>query len=410
MKVNHRRVIAWILCGLCILGAGADFVLWLRQTSLQFSFFELLNALSWILVPLVFSVLAALVISRQPGNRVGWLMMVVGVAGLGSASPISSVWASLYPVAPSLTPGLWLLIWFDNYSWIFLIFPIFLIPLHFPTGKPPSRSWNWVNLLAIAMALFLFVAGSFVEKIGPMAVDWVVTNPLGFIPTEFFEGPFLIFWGIGLLTMFAGSITALFVRYRRAGRTERQQIKWLLYAGAFFLVIYGLMFFLIPPDATSESWGNVWLAFGMLSIPVAIAIAILRYRLFDIDLIIRRSLQYSLLTGLLSLVYFGGVAILSAVAGQTSPVVIVLTTLLTAALFNPLRNRLQSFIDRRFYRQKYDAEKALAEFAAEARSETDFEQLANHLTGTVQETLQPENISLWMQPVVRQKQTIKDRK
>jgi len=401
MMVNTRRVIAWVLCVLCILGAGTDFILWLKQTSMQFSLFDLLNAISWIMVPLVFSIIAALVITYQPDNRVGWLMMVVGVAGLGAASPISSIWAYLYPTAPSLTPGLWLLIWFDNYSWIFLIFPIFLIPLHFPSGKPPSRGWDWVNFLAIAMALILFISGFFVETIGPMDADWVVPNPIGFISTEFFEGPFLIFWGIGLLTMFAGSILSLFVRYRRARSVERQQIKWLLYAGAFFLVVYGLVFFLTDPDASSEAWNSIWLALGMLSIPLAIAIAILRYRLFDIDLIIRRTLQYSLLTGLLTLVYFGGVALLqtllSAAGGQPSPVVIVLTTLLIAALFNPLRLRIQAFIDRRFYRQKYDAEKALAAFSAEARSETDLEQLASHLTGTVRETLQPERVSLWLQ-------------
>jgi hypothetical protein len=366
------------------------------------------------LIPVVFSILAALVITRQPGNRVGWLMMMVGLTGLRAFTPISDIWANHYPTAPSLTPGLWLWIWFDSYSWIFLIFPIFLIPLHFPSGKPPSPGWNWVNLLAIAMALFLYIGGSFVETIGPMDVDWVVPNPIGFISTEFFEGPFLIFWGIGLLTMFAGSILSLFVRYRRARSVERQQIKWLLYAGAFFLVVYGLVFFTTDPDASSEAWGSIWLALGMLSIPLAIAIATLRYRLFDIDLIIRRTLAYTLLTGLLSLVYFGGVALLQALLSdaeaQSSPIVIVLTTLLIAALFNPLRKRIQEFIDRRFYRQKYDAEKALAEFAADARSETDLAQLANHLIATVQETLQPERVSLWLQPTSSQRPSSTDRK
>jgi O-antigen/teichoic acid export membrane protein len=151
-------------------------------------------------------------------------------------------------------------------------------------------------------------------------------------------------------------------------------------------------------------------SFGFFSLGFGFAIAILRYRLFDIDVIIRRTLQYSLLTGLLSLIYFGGVAllqgILTADRGKllangdqpSSAVVIVVTTLVIAALFNPLRRWLQGFIDRRFYRSKYDAEKALAEFAAVARSGNDLAQLSERLTTTVQETLQPQQISLWLKP------------
>jgi hypothetical protein len=143
--------------------------------------------------------------------------------------------------------------------------------------------------------------------------------------------------------------------------------------------------------------------FLIAALPFTLTIAILRYRLFEIDLIIRRTLQYSLLTALLSLVYFGGVALLQAllsvVGGQrSSPVVIVLTTLAIAALFNPLRRRLQDFIDRRFYRQKYNAERALADFAAAARSETDLAQLSIQLTHTIQETLQPYEVMLWLCP------------
>jgi hypothetical protein len=135
---------------------------------------------------------------------------------------------------------------------------------------------------------------------------------------------------------------------------------------------------------------------------LSLAIAITRYRLFDIDVIIRKTLVYSLLTGLLSLAYFGGVALLqallAAVGGQLSAAVIVVTTLAIAALFNPLHRRIQDFIDRRFYRQKYDTEKALAQFTAAARSETDLDQLSNHLTNTVRQTLQPEQVSLWLKP------------
>jgi hypothetical protein len=398
MSSKRVKITAWILFGLCVFGSGIQFWYWLRKLSGWPSVFEVVNELGWISAPVILSALAILVISHQPGNRVGWLMIL---AGLGAANPLSNILTNLAPPS-AMTPGLWLLIWVENYSWVVFIFPIFLIPLHFPTGQPPSRRWNWVNFLALGLGLFLAISGIFILDIGPMDAGWLVPNPIGFIPVEFFDGPFLILWGIGLLVMLSGSIVSLFVRYRRSGSVARQQIKWLLYAGSFFLVVYGLTYFLTPPDS-SEGWGNIWLVIGILSIPAAVAIAILRYRLYDIDLIIRRTLQYSLLTGLLSLIYFGGVALLQAllsgVEAQSSPIVIVLTTLLIAALFNPLRRRLQDFIDRRFYRQKYDAEKALTRFAEAARSETDLAQLTAEMVQVARETLQPESLTVWLNTV-----------
>ena len=141
----------------------------------------------------------------------------------------------------------------------------------------------------------------------------------------------------------------------------------------------------------------------MLLIPASIGIAILRYRLFDIDLIIRKTLQYAALSALLALVYFGSVVLLQTVVGQAtdaqSPLVIVVSTLLIAALFAPLRKRVQTAVDRRFYRQKYDAQQVLAQFAITARDETDMDKLTAELVRVVQETMQPEQVSVWLKPV-----------
>jgi hypothetical protein len=192
-----------------------------------------------------------------------------------------------------------------------------------------------------------------------------------------------------------GSLAAVVYRFRRARGVERVQMKW---------VVYTAVLAISPMVLSINRWENPILILYFASLPtilaIAMGIAILRYRLFDIDLIIRRTLQYSLLTGLLALIYFGSVVVLQSLVenltGAQSPVVIVISTLAIAALFNPLRIRIQDFIDRRFYRRKYDAEQALAQFAAEARDEVDMDELTTALMSVVEETLQPENASLWL--------------
>jgi hypothetical protein len=188
------------------------------------------------------------------------------------------------------------------------------------------------------------------------------------------------------------------VRYRRAESHERLQIEWLLYAGGLFVVIYASTFVISDIGSQLSALGNLLLLLSILTIPVAIAIAILRYRLYDINVIIRKTLQYGVLTALLALVYFGSVILLQSLVenltGEQSPIVIVFSTLMIAALFNPLRLRVQDFIDRRFFRKKYDAEQTLAQFAATARDEVGMEKLVVALLDVVAETMQPEKISI----------------
>jgi hypothetical protein len=250
------------------------------------------------------------------------------------------------------------------------------------------------------MWLFFILAGLFFEPIAPLNGVWSLPNPIGFIPVEVVNGTPMIVWGIGLITVVISSVVSLYVRYRRAQEVERQQIKWLLYAGALFAAVYTLAVFPANESAFSVL-ANLLFVASILAMPVAIAVAILRYRLYDIDIIIRRTLQYTLLTGLLALVYFGSVLLLQSLVqtltGQSrSPIVIVISTLGLAALFNPLRKRIQDVIDRRFYRKKYDSELALVQFAVTARDEVDLEQLVGVMLGVVEKTMQPERVSLWL--------------
>jgi len=270
------------------------------------------------------------------------------------------------------------------YALILFTFTLLLPPafirfaLVFPHPKPVIERHPWLALL-------------------PYAVG-------GLVVIAFLMQAFIIGWIWTALSVLIAILILIHNAFTMRDAISRAQLRWglggMIVGLGMFLSTYIGVFSNISQAAVDFFNALSLLGFGVMG--GALAVAILRYHLFDIDLIIRRTLQYSLLTGLLSLVYFGGVAVLQAgldaIGGKTSPVIIVLTTLLVAAIFNPLRLRIQTFIDRRFYRQKYDAEKALAAFAEAARSETDLVQLSEYLTGTVQETLQPLHISLWLNP------------
>jgi hypothetical protein len=200
--------------------------------------------------------------------------------------------------------------------------------------------------------------------------------------------------------------TALLARLRGAPHIERQQITWVVYAGTVLIVgdfLKYVLFFTF--DVSWALWpGFALLTAGLIGVPVAMGIAILRYRLYEIDLIINRTLVYGSLTATLGLVYFGGVTATQALfhtitdRQELPQLVIVASTLAIAALFNPLRRGVQAFVDRRFYRRKYDARKTLETFSSKLRDETDLEALNGELVGVVSEAMQPAHVSLWLRP------------
>ncbi len=237
------------------------------------------------------------------------------------------------------------------------------------------------------------------------APDLVLDNPIGILEQDTIR-LLASGWIAGLLVLVVACAAALFIRYRRTNATERKQIRWLLYACAVFLVVYvggsvsGL-------GGSAGFGGYIWQVFfglSLLTFPVAIGVAILRYRLYEIDIVINRTLVYGPLTGALVMIYLGGVtatqAIFRTLTGQQQQpqLAIVVSTLVIAALFSPLRRRIQGFIDRSFYRRKYDATKTLEAFSAKLREETDIEALNDELLGVVRETMQPAHVSLWLRP------------
>ena len=407
-----RRAAAWLIwslyglvTGLVILWSGADL---LSQDTSTGALYLASEALISLATPLVFAIVAALIVSRQRRNTIGWVLMVV-VGAFVVGTPLENYTEHVAPSSPAPTAVLLLVVWFSNWNWLLLIFPLLFILLLFPNGRPPTSRWRWVGVAAIVWAaLFVLVATLSRRLTTP---DLSLDNPIGILGKGTVELLANV-WIAGLLLLLVACASALFVRYRRANDTEREQIKWLLYACAVFVVVY--VGGTIGEVAGSNSVGGyIWgILFGLclVMLPAAIGIAVLRYRLYDIDVVINRTLVYGALTALLAAGYvatimaFQGIGNLvyqvpfRALFGQESAFATVAATLAMAALFNPLRRRIQSFIDRRFYRSKYDALKTLEAFAVKLRDETDLDALSDDLVGVVKETMQPAHVSLWLRP------------
>ena len=286
--------------------------------------------------------------------------------------------------------------------WIWLpgiILMFSFVPLYFPDGRLLSPRWRAVAWLAAIVA----VIETGFAAIRPGS-DEGIPNPLGIESLEGSPAFDLVFEAIAAplwLAVGALSVASLVVRYRRSHGKERQQIKWVAYA-AVFLVTYTLADQVLLQDNISFIADVVLFLIVFEGLWVAVAVAILRYRLYDVDVVINRTLVYGSLTVSLALVYLGSVVVLQAIfralIGQESQLAVVASTLAIAALFNPLRRRIQEFIDRRFYRGRYDAAKTLDTFSARLRDETDLGTLSEDFLGVVRQTMQPAGASLWLRP------------
>jgi cytochrome b subunit of formate dehydrogenase len=269
------------------------------------------------------------------------------------------------------------------------------LDLLFPNGRLPSARWRWfARFTAIAL-----LPAAILGALSPgLILSSTLQNPIGIEGLPNVSRAIEAF--MYLLVMFGAS--SMLARLRHAGRIERQQIKWFAYATA--VAISGVILKNTVYPVVNVTWvwwiGLVLTTVGVVSSPIAMGIAIFRYRLYQIDLIINRTLVYGSLTAVLAGVYLGGVVLLQyafrALIGEESQLAVVASTLIIAALFIPLRRRIQGFIDRRFYRRKYDARKTLESFSAKLRNQTDLEALSEDLVGVVGETMQPAHVSLWL--------------
>jgi hypothetical protein len=413
MSIRATSWLAWSLAALCVL-------LFLVAVALQVATLPVrppsswgtggISTLLWAILPfLPFAIVGALVASKRPTNPVGWICLAVGLVwmlnvvtdsymiyGMRVVTPYSIP----YPAAVGSLAG-----WLGPVA--VLLFGTFLILL-FPDGRLPSSRWRplaWLCGLVTASNVVLTTVAP-----GPLSDLRAVRNPFGL---EGYPWVASASEAIGLLfpLCLLASASSLVLRYRRCGAEVREQIKWLAFAasvvalGISVAIVQGTFFASDATGGVDPLLGKLLqdaITLSFVGVPVSIGFAVLKYRLYDIDVVINRALVYGSLTVSLATVYWCTIVLLQqvfrALSGQESALAVVASTLAMAALFGPLKRRIQSFIDRRFYRSKYDARKTLEAFSAKLRDETDLDAFGDALVGVVRDTMQPVHVSLWLRP------------
>lgn len=389
---NHHAIwpawSMWVLTAACAL-----LMLVLRERG---SLIVVLPVAAWVVTS---STVGLLIVRRRRGNPIGWILCA------SAALFAFSIFSGMYTIRtlvthPGSLPAGNVAAWFS--AWVQgLVYPLFIyLFLLFPDGHPPSRRWRpvlWITGVVMVMGV-----GASAFRPGRIEADEPIRNPLGIEAAAeilaFVSG--LVDGLFGPLLVV--SVVSVVLRFRGASGIERQQIKWLAYAAA----VLGVVAAVGTIDALLFDvfgwWMFLVLVVTLFGIPLSIGAAVLRYRLYDIDVVINRTLVYGASTALLAGVYVGCVVglqgALRAFTGQESQVAVVASTLVVAALFAPLRRRVQALVDSRFYRSKYDAARTLQAFSSRLRDETDLKVLSGDLVATVRDTMQPSRVSLWLSP------------
>jgi hypothetical protein len=327
---------------------------------------------------------------RMQRNGIGWLLLAIVGGAVGNFGQAYGAYG--VRTGPGTLPGAVYAAWLGSAAWPVAIGLILFVLQPFPDGKPLSRRWAalvWVTGCGLVLG-----ALSFLFKPGDLDAGRHIQNPL---ELEWAKSAVSFLGGVGAALLFVSfllAVLSVIVRFRRSPGEQRQQLKWFTYGAALILValLSGGVWSRFAPEWAS----GVPFLTGLLSLPVTIGIAILRYRLYEIDRIINRTLVYGLRTAVLAGVYVGLAVGVGSLAGSDNSLVIAGSTLVVAALFRPARRRIQELIDRRSYRRKYDAVRTLEAFSARLRDEVDLDQLRGHLLAVIHETVQPQHLSLWL--------------
>jgi hypothetical protein len=386
MTDRRARRLAWTFVALAFMLLAASSVLYAAGSGVALS--VIISA-----IVLVFSGVGVLIAIRHPDNAIGWIFLSVAVSA-GFAEIVhayADYWVSGNGGSEALAKAA---AWYGGLSWVpFILVPATFLLLLFPDGHLLSRRWRPIAWCAVVGIVGGFVADGLTP--GPLEDYPQLMNPFGV--TSPLLDPLRGLLTLVLLVGIAGSAASLIVRLRRSTGEQRMQIKWLALAGGVAAVTFPIA--LVGYGVQDGAISNVAIMLSVLGLPVAAGVAILRYRLYDIDVVINRTLVYGALTATLAGTYLGSVLLLQlALGGLTSDsnLAIAGSTLAVAAIFRPARARIQGVVDRRFYRRRYDARRTLESFSARLRDEVDLSALDAELRGIVAQTMQPEHVSLWL--------------
>lgn len=359
---------------------------------------------------LLYAGVGRLISSRFPGNAIGWLLSCVGLTLAASLFAEQYALAGL-ATAPGSPPAARLAGMLAGTAASATVAQLFFLVLLFPDGRLPSRRWRpllWAMFAVMAgwasqqLQAGTDVTGGLTNVLSAAGVSY--PNPLGVLPRHGWFSGFLA--AVFVLAVVTGVlvVVSVFVRRRRAGFELRKQLAWLGYAGLLTAVWPAVLTAagLLAPRVTSSWLGSVIWGFMVFTpvagIPLACAVAVLKYRLYEIDRILSRTLGYAIVTGLLAGVYAGLVVLATQVLTFTTPPAVAVATLVAAALFSPLRRRVQRVVDRRFNRARYDADRAVAAFAARLQETVELNAVSSDLAGVVSTTLEPALLTVWIRP------------
>jgi hypothetical protein len=394
---------AWVAWGLLVLGGvgnAAGLVLSVANGSFRQ---DLGDALILRAVFAAFLVVGCLILARRPDNVIGWIFAAVGLLWM-TGGLVEAYAEYAYVTDPGSLPAPLVAAWLFTWVWdpaivLTLVFPLLL----FPTGRSLSPRWRPLTWLAVGLTGAYTVLGMLHPTLD-LPEERTTANPIGVAGADIDAAPLGAVLTSLLLLVFVGAIASLVVRFRRSRGVERQQLKWFTYAGGLVLLA-PLGSFLLP------KLGNLpWVV--VVALPIAAGIAVLRYRLYDIDQLINRTLVYGLLTALLGAVYAAVVLVLGqgfgGIGAEPPSWAVAGATLAVAALFGPARRRIQAVVDRRFNRRKYDAAKTAEAFSKRLRDEIDLDTLLAELLAVVDQTMQPTRASLWLRSPSRATQDHSD--